>query len=294
MRFLDVWYTRFDADKVLAELAPSLEKAEIKSAQKALAKAQTRTSLGSLSKFAQRVDGGYRIKQQPPVIVRPPETMSDDFEQVIRQGLADYASSLGPDRRVVLDHYHYEDFARKVVGVGSVGTEALMILLMGDREDDPLFLQIKEANTSVLAPYAGASEYEHQGERVVHGQRLMQAASDAFLGWVTGTGERQHEFYVRQLRDMKGSAAVETMTPARLAVYGELCGDHAGTRARAHRRRGEDHRLPRRRRHVRPCPRTLRRRLRRPERRRLRGVHRSRGRPPHRGRTRRLARTDRR
>ena len=213
-----------------------VDKAAIKAAQKALAKAQTRTSLGSLSKFAQRVDGGYRIKQQPPVIVRPPETMSRDFEQIIRQGLADYARSLAPDRRVVLDHYHYEDFARKVVGVGSVGTEAIMILLMGDREDDPLFLQIKEANTSVLAPYAGASEYEHQGERVVHGQRLMQAASDAFLGWVTGTGERGREFYVRQLRDMKGSAEIETMPPARLALYGELCG---ATLARAHARTGD-------------------------------------------------------
>ncbi len=236
MRFLDVWYTRFDADKLLADLAPKTGKGAIRSARKALAKAQTRTSLGSLSKYAQRVDGGYRIKQQPPVIVRPPETMSDDFEQIIRQGLADYARSLSPDRRVVLDHYHYEDFARKVSGVGSVGTEAMMILLMGDREDDPLFLQIKEANPSSLAPYAGASEYEHQGERVVHGQRLMQAASDAFLGWVTGTGERRHEFYVRQLRDMKGSAAVETMSPARLALYGELCG---ATLARAHARTGD-------------------------------------------------------
>ena len=130
----------------------------------------------------------------------------------------------------------YEDVARKVVGVGSVGTEAMMVLLMGDREDDPLFLQFKEANTSVLAPYAGASEYEHQGERVVHGQRLMQAASDAFLGWITGSGERRHEFYVRQLRDMKGSAAVETMPPARLALYGQLCG---ATLARAHARTGD-------------------------------------------------------
>ena len=236
MRFLDVWYKRFDADKLLADLARTADKGAIKSARKALAKAQTRTSLGSLSKYAQRVDGGYRIKQQPPVIVRPPETMSAEFEQIIRQGLADYALSLSPDRRVVLDHYHYEDFARKVAGVGSVGNEAMMILLMGDRDDDPLFLQIKEANASALAPYAGASEYEHQGERVVHGQRLMQAASDAFLGWVTGTGERRHEFYVRQLRDMKGSAAVETMAPARLALYGELCG---ATLARAHARTGD-------------------------------------------------------
>ena len=235
MRFLDVWYTRFDADRLLAEFGPKVKKSEIKSARKVLAKAQTRTSLGSLSKFAQRVDGGYQIKQQPPLIVRPPEAEGPAFEQVIRQGLADYSRSLDPDRRVVLDHYHYVDFARKVVGVGSVGTEALMVLLMGDREDDPLFLQLKQAGTSVLAPYVGASEYEHQGERVVNGQRLMQAASDTLLGWLTGAGEREHEFYVRQLRDMKGSAAVDTMTPERLALYGRLCG---ATLSRAHARTG--------------------------------------------------------
>jgi uncharacterized protein (DUF2252 family) len=235
MRFLDVWYTRFDAEKVIGELTSITDKAAVKSARKAVAKAHTRTSLGSLSKFAERVNGGYRIKQVPPVIVRPPETMYDGFEQIIRQGLVDYAETLTPDRRVVLDHYHYEDFARKVVGVGSVGTEALMILLTGDLDDDPLFLQIKQANTSVLAPYAGDSEYAHQGERVVNGQRLMQAASDTFLGWVTGTGSEAHEFYVRQLRDKKGSAEVELMTPERLAVYGQLCG---ATLARAHARTG--------------------------------------------------------
>jgi uncharacterized protein (DUF2252 family) len=230
MRFLDVWYARIDAHTLLTELTA----ADAKAGRKALAKAHTRTSLGSLAKFAQRVNGGYRIKQQPPLIMRPPEENYGDFEQIIRQGLADYARSITPDRRVVLDHYHYEDFARKVVGVGSVGTEAFMVLLVGDREDDPLFLQVKEASESVLAPYAGASEYEHQGERVVQGQRLMQAASDAFLGWVTGTGKRHREFYVRQLRDMKGSAAIETMTPERLARYGQLCGARlAGAHARS-------------------------------------------------------------
>ena len=235
MRFLDVWYKRFDAEELIAEFGPKVKKAERKSARKVLAKAQTRTSLGSLSKFAERVEGRYQIKQQPPLIVRPPEVESPAFEQVIRQGLADYARSLDPDRRIVLDHYHYVDFARKVVGVGSVGTEALMVLLMGDREDDPLFLQLKQAGTSVLAPYAGAGEYGHEGERVVNGQRLMQAASDTLLGWLTGTGEHRHEFYVRQLRDMKGSAAVETMTPERLALYGQLCG---ASLARAHARTG--------------------------------------------------------
>ena len=236
MRFLEVWYARIDAEDLLTELAAREDKATIKAAQKGLAKARKRTSLGSLSKFAERVDGGYRIKQQPPVIVRPPDARYGDLEQIIRQGLADYARSLSPERRLVLDHYHYVDFARKVVGVGSVGTEAFMVLLMGDRDDDPLFLQVKEADTSVLAPYAGAGEYEQQGERVVHGQRIMQAASDPFLGWATGTGARGREFYVRQLRDMKGSAVIEAMPPARLARYGEVCGV---TLARAHARSGD-------------------------------------------------------
>ena len=236
MRFLDVWYARVDVEDLLAQLSPTADKATLKAAQKNLAKARKKTSLGSLGKFAERVDGGYRIKEQPPVIVRPPELMAAEAAGVVRQGLADYERSLNPDRRLVLDHYHYADFARKVVGVGSVGTEAFMLLLMGDRDDDPLFLQVKEADTSVLAPYAGPSEYEHQGERVVQGQRLLQTASDAFLGWITGTGERHRDFYVRQLRDMKGSAAIETMLPQRLARYGELCG---ATLARAHARTGD-------------------------------------------------------
>jgi uncharacterized protein (DUF2252 family) len=236
MRFLDVWYTRRDAEDLLGGLAGGEDKATTKAAQKGLAKARTRTSLGSLSKFTERIDGRYRIKEQPPVIVRPSAAMYGEFERIVREGLADYARSLSPDRRLVLDHYHYEDFARKVVGVGSVGTEAFMILLMGDRDDDPLFLQVKEADTSVLAPYAGAGEYEQQGERVVHGQRIMQAASDPFLGWATGTGARGRQFYVRQLRDMKGSALIEGMPAARLARYGELCG---ATLANAHARSGD-------------------------------------------------------
>ena len=150
MRFLDVWYARVDAEAMLAELAATTDKATVKAAQKGLAKARRKTSLGSLGKFATQVDGAYRIRQQPPVIVRPPEFMHAEAEQLVRDGLTDYAQTLTPDRRLVLDHYHYEDFARKVVGVGSVGTEAFMILLMGDREDDPLFLQVKEAGTSAL------------------------------------------------------------------------------------------------------------------------------------------------
>jgi uncharacterized protein (DUF2252 family) len=236
MRFLEVWYARIDAEDLLSELTGRLDKATVKAAQKNLAKARKRTSLGSLSKFAERVDDGYRIKQQPPVIVRPPDARYGDLEQIVRQGLSDYADSLSPERRLVLDHYHYEDFARKVVGVGSVGTEAFMALLMGDRDDDPLFLQVKEADTSVLAAYAGGGEYEQEGERVVQGQRIMQAASDPFLGWATGTGAGGRQFYVRQLRDMKGSAVIEGMPPARLARYGQICG---ATLARAHARSGD-------------------------------------------------------
>jgi len=236
MRFLDVWYTRIDVEELLADLAPTAEASTLKAVQKNLAKARRRTSLGSLAKFAVKVDGDYRIVQQPPVIVKPPDDQEQAAEELVRQGLIDYAQTLSPDRRVVLDHYHYEDFARKVVGVGSVGTEAFMVLLMGDRDDDPLFLQVKEATTSVLAPYAGDSEYAHHGERVVQGQRLMQAASDAFLGWVTGGGALHRSFYVRQLRDMKGSAVIETMAPQVLARYGEICG---GALARAHARSGD-------------------------------------------------------
>jgi uncharacterized protein (DUF2252 family) len=232
MRFLEVWYARIDAEDLLRELD---DKATVKAVHKGLAKARKRTSLGSLSKFAERVDNGYRIRQQPPLIVRPSDATYGDLEQIIRKGLAAYARSLSPERRLVLDHYHYVDFARKVVGVGSVGTEAFMVLLMGDRDDDPLFLQVKEADPSVLAPYAGTGEYKQQGERVVQGQRVMQAASDPFLGWATGTGARKREFYVRQLRDMKGSALIETMPPARLARYAEVCGI---TLARAHARSG--------------------------------------------------------
>src|SRR3954464_11270273 len=216
MRFLEVWYARVDAEDLLRRLSRREDKASIKAAQKNLAKARKRTSLGSFSKLAERVDGGYRIKEQPPVIVHPPEEVYGDLEQIVRQGLADYARSLSPERRLVLDHYHYADFARKVVGVGSVGSEAFVALLMGDRDDDPLFLQVKEADTSVLAAYAGAGDHDHHGERVVQGQRVMQAASDPFLGWVTGTGARGRQFYIRQLRDMKGSAIIEGMPPKRL------------------------------------------------------------------------------
>jgi uncharacterized protein (DUF2252 family) len=238
MRFLEVWYARVDADNALAELSGRNDKATVNAVQKGLAKARKRTSLGSLSKFAQQVDGGYRIREQPPVIARPSAAIYGDVEQIVRQGLADYARSLSPERRLVLDHYHYVDFARKVVGVGSVGTEAFMVLLMGDRDDDPLFLQVKEAQPSVLERFLGSSTYSHHGERVVAGQRLMQAATDIFLGWqrIKGLDGETRDYYVRQFHDWKGSADVETLLEPGAALYARICG---ATLARAHARWGD-------------------------------------------------------
>ncbi len=236
MRFLDIWYARIDVDEIVDLLGQKVDKKTQARARKNLAKAQRKTSLGALTRFAAKVDGTYRIMDDPPVITHVPDQLMPLVEPIVRQAFADYDATLDPDRRVVLHRYHFVDFARKVVGVGSVGTEAFMVLLMGDREDDPLFLQMKQAEESVLAPYAGASEYEQHGERVVQGQRVMQAASDSFLGWFVGSGEDHKHMYVRQLRDMKGSAEVATMAPATLAGYGRICG---AALARAHARSGD-------------------------------------------------------
>jgi uncharacterized protein (DUF2252 family) len=231
MPFLDVWYTRIDAEGLLDRLAPTASKKGLSEARKGIAKAQRRTSLGALKRFAVKVDGAFRIKPDPPVVVpiRPDQLVAS--ESMIRGAFDDYGATLSPERRIVLSRYHFADFARKVVGVGSVGTEEYMLLLMGERDDDPLFLQLKEAQESVLAPYAGASEYEQNGERVVEGQRIMQTASDSFLGWVSVAGK---DFYVRQLRDMKGSVDV-AMNPKDLRDYARVCG---ATLARGHARSG--------------------------------------------------------
>ena len=233
MPFLDVWYTRVDADRLLELLAPTASKKGLSQARKGIAKAQRRTSLGALKRFAAKVEGGFRIKPDPPVVVPIPRDQLAASEALIRRAYGDYGATLSPERRIVLSRYHFADFARKVVGVGSVGTEAYMLLLMGERDDDPLFLQLKEAQESVLSPYAGASEYDQDGERVVQGQRIMQAASDSFLGWLTVSGK---DFYVRQLRDMKGSADVAVMNPKGLRDYARVCG---ATLARAHARSGQ-------------------------------------------------------
>ena len=209
-------------------------------AEKNLAKAHTRDSLQALSKLAEQVDGQYRIVSQPPVIV-PARDLAvtyglapDDVMPVLHHRFRAYRATLPDDRRKLLERFEIVDAARKVVGVGSVGTRAFIVLLQGRDAQDPLFLQIKEATASVLEASLPRSRYRQHGERVVQGQRMMQAASDIFLGWTKGLDTTRH-FYWRQLRDMKGSALVELMAPATLRYYAQMCG---WTLARAHARSG--------------------------------------------------------
>ena len=233
----------------------------------------------ALSKLGELVDGRYRIVSQPPIVVpmRDLEAMYgisvEQFEHAIREQFRAYRATLQDDRRHLLEKFQIIDMARKVVGVGSVGTRAFIVLLQGRDENDPLFLQVKEATASVLEDHLPKSRYKQPGERVVNGQRLMQAASDIYLGWTKG--EQQNRYlYWRQLRDMKGSAEVESMTPAALGVLRAPVRMDAGPRARPLRRPGRDHCLPRRGRRVRQGDRRLLRALRRPERARLRGLRR--------------------
>jgi uncharacterized protein (DUF2252 family) len=212
-----------------------------KRAEKILAKAHTRDSLQALSKLAEQVDGKYRIVSQPPIVV-PARDMAATYglsqKQVmpaIRGQFRAYRATLQDDRRQLLERFEIVDAARKVVGVGSVGTRAFIVLLQGRDAQDPLFLQIKEATASVLEPYVRRSRYRQHGERVVQGQRMMQAASDIYLGWTKGLDVRRH-FYWRQLRDMKGSVDVEAMIPLGLTYYARICG---WTLARAHARSGD-------------------------------------------------------
>jgi len=187
------------------------------------------------------VDGKYRIVSQPPIVV-PARDLAATYGMsprevgpVIRAQFRAYRATLQDDRRQLLERFEVVDMARKVVGVGSVGTRAFIVLLQGRDAADPLFLQVKEATASVLEPHLRRSRYRQHGERVVQGQRMMQAASDIYLGWTKGRDVRRH-FYWRQLRDMKGSALVETMTPLALTFYARICG---WTLARAHARSGD-------------------------------------------------------
>ena len=216
-------------------------KAAAKRARKAAEKAHTRDSLQALSKLAEVVDGKYRIISQPPAVI-PMRDLEDrhglsveEFEHVIHEQFRAYRETLQHDRRHVLERFQFVDMAHKIVGVGSVGARAFIVLLQGRDHNDPLFLQVKEATASVLEDHLPKSRYKHPGERVVQGQRLMQAASDIYLGWTKGLQENRY-LYWRQLRDMKGSADVESLSPAALAFYAHWCG---WTLARAHARSGD-------------------------------------------------------
>ncbi|WP_435971658.1 DUF2252 domain-containing protein [Streptomyces sp. Qhu_M48] len=224
---LDVWYERIAAD----DLVPLVRREERARFVNRLARARRRTSLHALGKLTEAdATGARHIVDDPPLLER-----TTDVDRVsLGKIFSDYRSSLTEERRVLLDRYRFRDAARKVVGVGSVGTRCFVLLLEGRDDGDPLILQIKEAVPSVLEPYLAPSAYPHQGRRVVCGQRLTQAASDIFLGWMTGPEQRH--FYWRQLRDMKGSAEVESMSPAMLRDYARLCGRAL---ARAHARSGD-------------------------------------------------------
>jgi len=269
MRTMDIWYARLDEDELISnirglvteaateakgakaekerkkEKKDETEEKQAKRAEKRavqqVEKAHTRDSLQALSKLGELVDGRYRIVSQPPIVVPLRDLAAtyglsaDDAEGAIHEQFRAYRATLEDDRRHLLEQFQIVDAARKVVGVGSVGTRAFIVLLQGRDAQDPLFLQIKEATASVLEPYVRKSRYRQHGERVVQGQRLMQAASDIYLGWTKGLDEHRH-FYWRQLRDMKGSAIVEAMTPFALTFYARTCG---WTLARAHARSGD-------------------------------------------------------
>ncbi len=216
MGHLEVWYARLDADE-LVKLAQRATERRL--ATDVLRKGHHSTSLGALDKLTEVVDGARRIIDSPPLV----EHLHQPDDTVDAAAVVDaYAASLDDSRRALLARYRIVDLARKVVGVGSVGTDDAVVLLMGASDSDPLFLQVKEATASVLEPFAGASPYDNHGRRVVAGQRLIQSASDLFLGW-TRLGQR--DYYVRQLRDMKGSVPVEKLSAAELAQYGEACGE---------------------------------------------------------------------
>jgi uncharacterized protein (DUF2252 family) len=236
MRFLDLWYSRIPMKKIIESVVATGDQHAVKQAKKQVKKAKHRTALGALGRFATKERGEWKIKPEPPLIETVPLDALPGGPDMFDQGLRDYGNTLSPERRLVIERYRFADAARKVVGVGSVGMVSMMILMIGDRDDDPLFLQLKQATESVLAPYAGASVYSHPGERVVQGQRIMQAASDSFLGWVTGSMGLGLDYYVRQLRDMKGSANLTKMDPQALVDYAGLCGSCL---AHAHARSGD-------------------------------------------------------
>jgi uncharacterized protein (DUF2252 family) len=242
MRTMDIWYSRLELQDLLERWGAAAGKKRVERAERATAKARMKDSLKALAKLTEVVDGKRRIISDPPIVVPIEELLPDEahdrLDETFRSLLRSYRRSLPHDRRKLLERFDYRHAARKVVGVGSVGTRAWIFLLTGRDEDDPLFLQAKEAQPSVLEPFLGKSGLASHGQRVVEGQRMTQAASDVLLGWdrVIGLDGVERDFYVRQLWDSKGSADVEGMDPKGFAIYGEICG---WTLARAHARAGD-------------------------------------------------------
>jgi hypothetical protein len=240
---LDVWYAHAELDEMGSQYQVLLNARERKLAVADLASAQDKDGRQTLGKLTRLVDGRPRIVSEPPLLVPladlPSAADRDSFEPHLNGIIANYRRTLESDRGFLIEHFEVADIARKVVGVGSVGMRCWIILLLGRDVSDPLFLQLKEADASVLSAFAGVSPQANQGHRVVAGQRLMQASSDIFLGWHRarpGTSGRAMDFYVRQLRDWKFSLVIEGMSPSTMRVYGELCGR---TLARAHARSGD-------------------------------------------------------
>ncbi|HEY1853112.1 MAG TPA: DUF2252 domain-containing protein [Solirubrobacterales bacterium] len=242
---LEVWYARLDVEEAIeeaaAEEAGGIKASELARVRRGAEKAQSKDSLRALDRLTEDVDGQIRFRSEPPILV-PGEQLVAAADgrpilEMLKGVVVAYRESLGPEMRVLFDGYEFREIARKVVGVGSVGTRAWVLLLAGPGDRDPLFLQAKEAEASVMEPYAGASQWPNHGQRVVEGQRLMQAASDIFLGWCRATGldGRERDFYVRQLWDWKRSADVERLSASGLEVYARICG---WTLARAHARSG--------------------------------------------------------
>ena len=240
---LDLWYLHLDLAEVEARWGKTIATHSMKDLDADFARAYKKDNILASKKLTHLVDGQLRIAAHPPLIV-PIEDLTSDkeealFVETMRQFLRKYRATLQPDRRHLLESYEYVHMARKVVGVGSVGTRTWVILLLGRDDKDPLFLQFKEAQASVLEPYLGKSKFANHGQRVVVGQWMMQAASDIFLGWEhisIGLDGKSHDFYVRQLWDWKVSANIDLMPADELLVYGKMCG---WTLARAHGRSGD-------------------------------------------------------
>jgi uncharacterized protein (DUF2252 family) len=243
MRNLDIWYSQLRMQDIEAELRSGRNAKQARAVARASAKAQTKDSMRAFSRLTEIVDGERRIVSDPPLIV-PLDELADDaatagLEEGLRGLVRTYRRTLQRDRRELLERFRVVHMARKVVGVGSVGTRCWIILMLGRDDEDPLFLQAKEATLSVLEPHLGRTPYTNHGQRVVEGQRLMQATSDIFLGWIRnplGLDGRAHDFYIRQLWDWKASVDLETIQPRGLLFYARACGR---TLARAHARSGD-------------------------------------------------------